>query len=626
MSYENLPGTFPKWIDGNLAITSANGNPVTVVIGTASRGDSETFYRVDSPSAASAKFGRVDGTLARGMYEVIAGGAENLRLYRMGAKAAKLTNVGGGITIETNAKDAGAGNLYNMFWDDSEGRLKIWRVSDGVLVYDNNPAYPSDVVDENELSITGSSPGATSVDIGSLAYPLTLAQAHGVGSAAYTAGNDGILLSRMEKYENLFQAYKLLENQDMDIIVPMDVYVDDPNVDDMDNTGVAALNSSAPWASSSVYPTPLTHHDALGELFAQEYLGQWYFWWDMDRDGVAEIWPTSVGSASTTTDCFGNALDASDFHPVNFAYQLADFCYRQSEDNAEMIGVIGVRPPASWSLKDVSAWIGRAPTYVESGVNLVVETNGTGLLGSRWFGGKKSLAGSGTMGHTVDSIDGLAYGGFIATDDGWMDGVQEKDRNDRLVDIGKYISTVGAYSILSNPTHSTAYVATGAAVYAGMISSLPVNSAPTNKLISGVRLPFRISVAKLDALAGSRLVMFQNKTKGTVVADAPTAARPGSDYARLTTVRIVKATIDVVRAVADPFIGEALTGAKLAALETAIDRGLAKETKASILQRYDAKVIATASERVQGKANVELVLVPAFELRQLTIYIALAAQ
>ncbi len=625
MSYENLPGQFPKWIDGNLAITSSNGNPVTVVIGTASRGDSDNFYRVDSPSAAAALFGRVDGTLIRGMYEVIAGGAENIRLFRMGAKAATLTNVGQGITIETNDKDAGAGDLFSIFWDDSDGRLRIWRVSDGVLVFDNNPAYPSDNVDENELSISGSSPGASAGDIGSLAYPLTLTQSSGVSGAVYTAGNDGILLSRMEKYENLFQAYKLLENQDMDIIVPMDVYLDDLNVDDMTTSEVVALNSGAPWAASSVYPTVLTHHDALGELFAQEYLGQWYFWWDMDRDGVAEIFP-SVASATATTDCFGAALDASDFHPVNFAHQLADFCFRQSEDNAEMVGVIGVSPPTSWSLKDVSAWIGRSPTYVESGTNLVVETNGTGLLGNRWLGGRKSVSGTGLPGHTVDSIDGLAYGGFIATDDGWLDGVQDKDRNDHLVDIGKYISVVGAYSILANPTHSTAYVASGAAVYGGMISTLPVNSAPTNKIINGVRLPFRISVAKLDALAGARLVMFQNKTKGTIVADAPTCARPGSDYARLTTVRIVKATIDVIRAVADPFIGEALTGAKLAALETAIDRGLVKLTKAAVLQRYDMKVIATASERVQGKANVELVLVPAFELRQLTIFIALAAQ
>lgn len=625
MAYENLPGQFPYLIDGNLISVAANTNPVVLVLGTASRGDTETLYKVASISKAAAEFGRADGTLTRGLYEVRAGGAENINLMRIGATAASLSGVGGGITIETLTKDAGAGNDYQIFWDDDQGRLRIWRVSDDLLVYDNNPTYPSAAVDENELSISGSSPGAGNGDIGTLAYPLTLAQSNGVSGATYTAGGDGILLSKMEKYEALFKAYKLLENEDLDIVVPMDVYLDDENVDDMTTDEVNTLNSGAPWASSSAYPTPGTRWDALGELFAQEYQGTWYFWWDMDRDGAAEVYP-SVGAASATTDCFGASLDAGDFHTVNFGYQLADFCYRQSEDNAEMIGVIGVQPPVSWSLKDVSNWIGRAPTYVESGSNLIVETNGTGLLGNRWVAGRLSVTGTGLPGHTVNSIDGLAYGGFIATDDGWMDGDQQFDRNDHLVDIGKYLNLFGGYGVLSNPTHSTAYVATGAAVYAGFVSSLPANSAPTNKVMPGIRVPFRISVAKHDALAGARFVMLQTKTKGTVIADAPTAARPDSDYQRLTTMRIVKATIDVIRAVGDPFIGEAITGERLQALDTAIERGLMKLQKGGFLQRFEHAVTSTPTEQVQGKANVELVLVPAFELRQISIYVSLAAQ
>lgn len=625
MSYENLPGIFSKPIDGNLTLAETSTAPVVVILGTASRGPAEAFHAPSSPSVGASTFGRTDGTLIRGMYEVLDGGAENLRLFRIGAKAAKLVGVGGGITIETVTKDASAGNDYKIFWDDDQGRLYVWRVVDDLLVYDNYPAYPDAAVDEFELSVTGVSTGPGAGDIGSAAYPLTLAQASGISGATYTAGNDGILLSRMEVYEALFNAYKLLENQDIDFVVPMDVYLDDLNVDDMTTGEVASLNSGAPWASSSVYPTPGTTKDVLGELFVQEYNGQWYFWWDMDRDGAAEVFP-SVGSSNANHDCFGNVLSASDFHPVNFGYQLADFCFRQSEDNAEMYGVIGMKPPTSWSLKDVSSWVGREPTFVESGTDLIVQTNGTGLLGNRWTAGRKSISGTGLPGHTVNGVDGLAYGGFIATDDGWQDGVQLKDRNDHLVDIGKYMSIVPAYTVMSNPTHATAYVANGAARFIGFVTTLSPKSAPTNKVIPGVRLPFRVSVAKLDALAGMRYTMFQAKSKGNVVSDAPTAARPDSDYTRLSTVRIVKAAIDVIRAVADPFIGEALDGARIAALDTAIDRGLVVLKKEGFLQRADANVVATVSERVQGKANVELILVPAYELRQLSVWIALAAQ
>lgn len=624
MAFDNLPGIFNNKIDGNLVLAAVNENPVVLVIGTSPRGPSETFFTVDSVSDAARIFGRADGTLVRGLYEVANAGAENIRLMRIGAKPARLSGVGTGITIETVSKDDSAGRDYKIFWDDSEGRLRVYRSSDGLLVFDNNPSYPSAAIDENEVSVTGTASGSSG-DIGTLSTPITLEDADGVSGASYTAGSDGIVLSRMELFEHLFVAYKLLENQDIDLVVPQNVYLDDANVQDMTTSEVVALNTGAPWTSSSAYPTPGSVYDALGKVFAQEFQGTWYFWWDMDRDGVAEIFP-SVGSASATTDAFGTTLDASDFHEANFGYQLADFCFRQSEDNAEMIGFIGVLPPVSWSLKDVSNWIGREPTLTEdSAGNSVVSVNGTGLLGNKWMAGRVSEAGNGLPGHIVAGIDGLASGGFVGTDSGWPDGDQLTDRNDHIVDIGKYLNVVGGQVILANPTQATSYAATGASAYAGFVSSLPGNSAPTNKVMPSIRLPFRISVAKLDKLAGHRYVMFQSKSKGLVVSDAPTGARPDSDYQRLTTIRIVKAVIDSIRAAGDQFVGEPITGARLAALETSINQALVRLQKAEFLQRFEVSVTSTPTQRVQGKANVELILVPAFELRQITVNVALAA-
>ena len=139
MSFENLPGMISNLIDGNLITAETSQNPVVLVIGTAPKGDSETFYRVDSVSDAASAFGKNDGTLIRGMYEAIAGGAENVRLMRIGAESATLTGIGAtdGLTVETLAKDVDAGLQYKLFWDDALARLRIWRVSDDVLVYDN---------------------------------------------------------------------------------------------------------------------------------------------------------------------------------------------------------------------------------------------------------------------------------------------------------------------------------------------------------------------------------------------------------------------------------------------------------------------------------------------------------
>lgn len=624
MAYENLPGVFSNLIDGNLSVTGSNENPLVVVIGTAAKGTND-YYKVASASRAVSEFGRSDGTLIRGMYEAITGGAENIALYRIGGVSASLSNIGGGVTVETVEKDDNAGNDYTLFWEDSTGRLRVYRASDSECVYDNNPAYPTGAIDLGEVAVSGSSPAPGAGNIGSLATPITLFAANGVSGAVYTAGSDGILLPLMKKYEELFVAYKLLENEDLDIVLPMNVYLDDLNVDDLTTAEVSTLNSGAPWAAASVYPTADTAYDVLGELFAQEHEGKWYFWWDMDRDGVAEIYP-AIGSASATTDVEGTALTASDFHPVNFGYQLADFCYRQSENHQEMHGVIGVRPPNSFSLKDVAAWVGKEPVFTESGANLIISTNGSGLLGSRWMAGRKGNSGTGLPGHIIDSIDGLAYGGFIATDSGWMDGNQQKDRNDHIIDLGKYLDVVGSYVYLSNTTSSVTYIASAAAVYAGFESTLAANSAPTNKALPGVRLPYRISISKLDSLAGYRFVMLHTKPKGTVIADAPSAARPDSDYNRRSTVNIVKECIDACRAAAEPFLGEGLSGARFAALDTAIDRALGKLQKAGYIVRYDKLLSSTPSEKVLGKAILELVLVPAFELRSITIYVALASQ
>jgi hypothetical protein len=635
MSFENLPGIFGEKTDGNLAILPVNTNPKVCILGTAAQGDSETFHSIVQISTSASAFGSL-GTLIRGMYEASIGGAKNLRLMRIGATAATLADIGesGGLTIETVDQDLTVGIAFTLFFEASTNRLRVWRVSDDTLVYDNNPAYPLDDVDTGKVNVSGSISGTPTTDIGTLATPITLAAADGEGDgpASYTAGTDGVAntagagaLSLMETYEALYRAYDLLEDQDIDVVIPMGVYLDDLNVMDM-NTGT--INSRGLTALSA-YPNGGETNDVLGKLYTEEYEGRHYFWWWFPNDpanptfAAANIAPTA-GSASTTLKTDGTALAASDFHEVNFGYQLANFCYNQSNDNEEMTGVIGVLPPAGLSLQQVSAWIGALPTTTTDGSgNTVISANGSGLLGNKWLAGRVSA--SGVAGHIVNGVDGLYGGGFIATDNGFKDGSQQTDDNAHLIDIGKYISVVATHPLLANPSRATQYMATGAPIYGGFYSNLPPSSAPTNKVMKSVRLPFRIGKAKLDSLAGLRYVTFHAEISGIVVSDAPTAARTDSDYRRLSTVRIVKACMDDVRIVGRPFLGNGITGTKMAALETAIDTKLKQRVKNGDLQRYEVRVTSTPAQQVQGQADVELKLVPAFELRQITVKVALAA-
>lgn len=628
MPYDNLPGIWKDEQDGNLTIVPINDNPIVLVLGTASQGDSESLYNVLKISDAARIFGK-DGTLTRGLYETSISGARNIRLFRVGATAAKLSSIGGStLEVETIKKDDSAGTDYELFFDNTTGRLYVYRASDDVLVYDNNPSYPLERVDLGEVTVSGSATGGTG-DVGSLGTPLTLADADGVNGSVYTAGTDGLNLSRMELYEALYNAYSLLSDQEADIVVPMNVYLDDLNVMDLTATEIGNLGLDA---ISNTYPTASGDNDALGKLYVQEYEGINYFWWWFPDDPLsptnfadssAFIYP-SVGSADHNTAADGTALTEADFHEVNFGYQLANFCYTQSRDNTEMTGVVGVLPPASFGLRDVALWVGSLPTTAEdANGNTVVTANGTGLLGNKWMSGR--VTDSDYVGHSIDGVDGLFGGGFIATETGWLDETQIKDDNDHLVDIGKYISVVASYPILSNPSQTTSYTATGAPTYGGLYSNLSPVSAPTNKLLKNVRLPFRISTSKLDLLAGQRYVTFHAKTRGIVVSDAPTAARTDSDYQRLTTVRQVKTAVDAIRGVAEPFLGEGMSGAVLAALDTAIDSQLKALVKQGLLSKYEFQLTSTVQQRVLGQATLELKLVPAFELRQITVVVALAA-
>lgn len=636
MAYPEQPynaGTKVKVVDGNLLTTSSNPNPAILVLGTAGKGDSETLYQVERLASAKSTFG-IDGTLYRGMAEVHGGGGDDTNIlgYRIGASPATLSGVGTAATITTVMADNDIGSEYAITYNTADSRLRVWRVEDEELIYDNWPAMPVSGVDLGEVIVTGTP--AAGVSIGTTdfdAFTDAVVMGNITVGGTYTRGSDGIDISRMKLYEALEKAYRDLENADIDIVVPMNAYLDDLNVMDMTTTEVTTFNTAAPWAGGlNTYPTAGTTYDGLGKVFIQEYQGQVYFWWDLDNDGAAELWPVSVGSSSATLDANGVTLTAADFHEANFAYQLANFCYVSTENNVMMNGAIGVNPPDSFSPKAISDWVGELPVYTtDANDNQIVSTNGRGLLGNKFMAGRK--AGSGTTaglpGWSVNGVDGLADGGFIATDDGYIDGTQVEDENEHLVDIGKYLSIVCAYPILSNNSRTSRYIASGAADYAGFYSMLAAKSAPTNKVIPVSGLPFRLNNTKLNDLASLRYVMFREKTKGFVVADAPTAARPDSDYQRLTTFRIIKDLIDEVRDTSDPFIGEGGGAISRAALQTNLERMInEKFVKDHSVTRFEVSVTATPIQQVQGDADVWLKVVPVFELREITVHVSLAAE
>ncbi len=304
----------------------------------------------------------------------------------------------------------------------------------------------------------------------------------------------------------------------------------------------------------------------------------------------------------------------------NYGYQLANFCYRATQNNNTCTGVIGVDgPTASASgtptIAEIESWVYDLENYTN-----VAQYDGT----------------------TDDDDDGKPENySFVATTDGHMPsnfaGGDVDDTKGNKVDIGAYISVVAAAVRASNDAgaalHPTLgyYNSDGAAAYAGLVGKLPAKSAPTNKVVDGTSMQNQLSYSQANRLCGSRFVGVFEKPKGVVVASAMTGAYNisiyhRSDFVRLSTVRIMHDAINIVRAACDPFIGEPNNAPQRNAMSTAIEGALVRMRDEGALRRYDFTVYSTPTDQVLGRATVELTLVPSFELQQITVYVSLAAE
>lgn len=192
--------------------------------------------------------------------------------------------------------------------------------------------------------------------------------------------------------------------------------------------------------------------------------------------------------------------------------------------------------------------------------------------------------------------------------------------NKDSIDSGQFLSVVAAEIRPLGYEPDWGY-SNGAALYAGFVSQLRSWSASTGKLVfnaTGIRYnPTRSQQASMSG-KGVVPVALDFSRRATYV-DGITFAAEGSDYSRLTTLRIVFDAVQLIRQVSQGFIGEAATLQHRNAFETAITAGLRGMQQAGALLDSGFVVSYIASE---NKAVVDLVLQPAFELRNIEIQVA----
>jgi len=187
---------------------------------------------------------------------------------------------------------------------------------------------------------------------------------------------------------------------------------------------------------------------------------------------------------------------------------------------------------------------------------------------------------------------------------------------------GIYLSVVAteAYPLGYNDVTNFGY-SNGAAVYAGAISQLDPWSSPTGKTVYNIESirysPTRTQQLSLIGLGVVPLSLDFKRIPRWI--DAMTFSKLNSDYTRLTTLRIVFRSVQMVNVVSQKFIGEVSNLQSRNALETAITSGLRGLQQDGALTASDYTITYLPNE---NKAIIDLVIRPAFELRNIEVNVS----
>ena len=616
--FRNLPKVQINRIDGNLQISSTDANPLVLLLGTATKGPGDEAFDARDAATAREVFGQ-DSELYKGLVECkrAYGAGANIALFRIGTNAATL-QIGDLATsreivkILVRDRTSTVGTDYKAAYDFSAGTLWVWNEL-GTLVYSNATGF---AVDLGEVEVRGDlSLVENALDFGNPATATYAAAATftdtvtsgTVLTAATTGPANGNLKAR---YEALQDAYRQLQMTNLDILAPLNVYLDDYNTAYF----VSGVPADFDWTDRN----------------NQEVWGSGALGWFKETAPVKGSttgkytyeWATDIVLSDATNNNWGTPTErlADEYHEVNFGYQLSNFCYQQTKEQSTCIGVIGLRPPAGSSTADYHAWIGDVPVRNSAGT---IIGDGYGMLGFPDIAGSTGakinpLCGDKSTGRSA---------GFFATDSEFKDGSIITDKGSVDIDLGAYLSLIGEWPIHLNSFGGLAgYTNSAATYYAGMIGRLDERNAPTNELAPALRITYSAGKSRWDKLTAAHIVMMQERSDGTFVIDAPTFARESSDFRRLTTGRLTGLAENVVRRVGFKYIGSASSAITKAAFVSDIEEELQKLTKRGYLKRYEFSVTTSVLQDILGQAHIKLLLVVPNELRQVITTVALGIQ
>lgn len=429
---------------------------------------------------------------------------------------------------------------------------------------------------------------------------------HYTGAALLTYINPTGIPS--QRYSDLSGAYDILRNRDLDVVVPINAWID--------CTGIANSQNFGKQLANFCFQATQESNSCIGVISVRPPL----VWAAANKQQL-----TSSGSPTTLSGEVATLFPAGQ--------TIGDF-----------LKTVYFGSPSSALVNEWHSYHAY-PNDLSKCQNTFLGNFVTGYKYDPIYAGWLSGAAD-QNDNTLSEIPATASAVNDAYFTSWQaydsDGVAAVDSRSIKVDAGAYISVFTApvaatsSTLVSNLATSltatpsvTVYNTGGEAGYAGLVNSLAPQSSTTNKLVSGLRSVKLLSARQANDLSGMRHVTMYSRSKGFVVGAGNTGAYKvtnyiRSDYVNLTTVRIVHAVVDTIRAIAEKYLGEPNNAPQLNALDNEVDQVLNTFKGSGALNSADYSISSTPDQRVLGIVEINLTLVPAFEIRTINLTVSLS--
>ena len=445
------------------------------------------------------------------------------------------------------------------------------------------------------------------------------------------------------RYDALETAYDVLRNRELDVVVPANTFIDDQIYSGIaDNAVPDQTKNFGKQLADFCFQATTEENSCIGVVATRPVLS-----WAARHAPFVDI------SGEYYTGYSTGAADGTGFQPNTVLKDEMETLFGAPWINSGFKATESEKKTA-WSASEfgtpsttlVKEWHAYHAYHANAPAGFVTDIH-TGKYISTyydgWLAGAEDTNGNILSDIDVDSATDVSSTYFANWQADDSDGNKAVDGRNLKVDAGAYLSvfstpiravgtqtsaqalTLGAS--LSNTSRNTG----GAHAYAGLITSLAPQSSTTNKKMDGVIQLKLLSAKQANDLTGMRHVTMYSRSTGLTVASGVTGAYNvsryvRSDYVRLTTVRTVHAAVDLIRSVANKYIGEPNNAPQMNALDAEIDQVLLSMKGSGALNAYTFSISSTPDQRVLGELDINLTLVPAFEITTINLTVSLAKE